>query len=217
MTAEARGRLRGLYAVTPAIADSARLLSLAEQCLAGGAAILQYRAKDVSPGLALSQARALRAICARHGALFIVNDSVALAAAVAADGVHLGRDDEDPRSARIAFPDGLIGVSCYNDPERARAAAAAGADYVGIGSVFPSTTKPDAVHAPLSALGEARRRCGLPVAAIGGITLDNAPLAIAAGADMIAVISALFEAREVRAAAEAFASLFTVPAGEPHA
>ena len=209
MAAESRApRLRGLYAITPQMEDTARLVTLARDCLAGGAAILQYRAKQVAPGLALAQARALAGLCRGHGALFIVNDSLPLAVAAGADGVHLGRDDEDPRSARIAFPSGVIGVSCYDDPERARAAARSGADYVGVGSVFASSTKPGAVRAALPVLGEARRLSGLPVAAIGGITLANAPQAIAAGADMVAVISALFDARDVRAAAAAFAALF---------
>jgi thiamine-phosphate pyrophosphorylase len=140
--------------------------------------------------------------------VFIVNDSVELAAAVEADGVHLGRDDGDVRRARAALPGGVIGVSCYNDPRLARAAAAAGADYVAIGSVFASATKPGAVRASLENLAHARAGSGLPVAAIGGITAENAPRVVAAGADMLAVISALFDSLDVRAAARALASLF---------
>lgn len=208
MTAERGRALRGLYAITPGTSDTARLERLARAALEGGAAILQYRAKEVPAGLALVQARALADLCRRHGALFIVNDSLPLAVSVGAGGVHLGRDDEDPRSARIAFPPGLIGVSCYDDPRRAAQAARAGADYVAIGSVFASATKPGAVRAPLEALGEARALSSLPVVAIGGITLENAPRAIAAGADMVAVISSLFDAPDVRAAAAAFARLF---------
>lgn len=210
MAAERRAArvLRGLYAITPGTRDSARLESAASQCLEGGAAILQYRAKDVAPGLALAQARALTALCRAHGALFIVNDSLPLALAVQADGVHLGRDDESPRDARIAFPRAIIGVSCYDDVSRARRAAEAGADYVAIGSVFASATKPGAVRAPLALLAQAREASGLPVVAIGGITLANAGQAIAAGADMVAVISALFDAPDVRAAARGFAALF---------
>lgn len=213
MAAEsARARLRGLYAITPPMRDSARLEALCAACLEGGARLLQYRAKDLAPGLALAQARALAGLCRAHGALFIVNDSVALALAAQADGVHLGRDDEPPGHARIVLREALIGVSCYDDPERARAAAAAGADYVAVGSVFASTTKPGAVRAPLEAVARARAAGGLPVAAIGGITLANAAEAIAAGADMVAVISALFDAPDVRAAAARFAALFETPA-----
>ncbi len=143
--------------------------------------------------------------------VFIVNDSLDLAAAVDADGVHLGRDDADLRRARTALPGKVIGISCYDDPARARAAADAGADYVAIGSMFPSSTKPGAVRAPLESLARARTGSGLPVAAIGGITVENAPRVVAAGADMLAVISALFDAADVRAAARAFAGLFDRP------
>jgi thiamine-phosphate pyrophosphorylase len=201
-------RLKGLYAITPETRDTERLAELASQCLEGGAAALQYRAKDAPPGLALLQARRLAALCRDHGAAFIVNDSIELALAVQADGVHLGRDDEDARHARIVFPAGIIGVSCYADASRAGAAAAAGADYVAIGSMFPSPTKPLAPLARLDAIARARSLSGLPVVAIGGITPSNAPQAIAAGADMVAVISAVFAAPDVRAAARAFARLF---------
>jgi len=209
MASEARrARLRGLYAITPETPDTPRLIELARQCLEGGAGLLQYRGKEAAPGLALTQARQLAALCRAHNATFIVNDSVALALAVQADGVHLGREDEDARHARIVFPAGIIGVSCYADPQAAAAAAAAGADYVAIGSVFASSTKPAAPLAPLEALGLAHEASGLPVAAIGGITPENAPAAIAAGADMVAVISAIFAAPDARAAARAFARLF---------
>lgn len=203
-----RARLRGLYAITPQTRDTEQLVALARQCLEGGAALLQYRAKEASPGLALTQARHLAALCRAHGAAFIVNDAIELALAVQADGVHLGREDEDARHARIVFPAGIVGVSCYADPKAAAAAAKAGADYVAIGSVFPSSTKPAAPLAPLEAIARAREASGLPVVAIGGITPENAPAAIAAGADMVAVISAVFAAPDVRAAARAFARLF---------
>ena len=212
----AGARLRGLYAITPETADTERLARLARECLEGGAAALQYRAKDAASGLALAQARRLAAICRDHGALFIVNDSVELAHAVGADGVHLGRDDAPPREARMVLPAALVGVSCYDDPQRARAAAAAGADYVAIGSVFASSTKPGAVRAPLAAIGAAREASALPVVAIGGITHENAPAAIAAGADMVAVIAAVFSAPDVRAAARGFARLFDSNPGHDH-
>jgi thiamine-phosphate pyrophosphorylase len=121
--------------------------------------------------------------------------------------VHLGRDDGDVRAARTALPGKLLGVSCYADPALARRAADEGADYVGIGSVFASATKPGAPAAALSVLAAARAASGLPVAAIGGITPANAAQAVAAGADMLAVISALFDAPDVRETARAFARL----------
>jgi thiamine-phosphate pyrophosphorylase len=206
-----RGRLRGLYAVTPESQDTASLVARVAACIAGGATLVQYRAKGASGANALVQARALAEACRAGGATFIVNDSVALAAAVHADGVHLGRDDPTVREARIVLPHALIGVSCYSDPERARAAAGEGADYVAVGSMYASGTKPGAVRAPLDAIRRAAEASGLPVAAIGGITADNAAEVVAAGADMIAVISALFDAPDVRASARAMARLF-----EPH-
>ena len=206
--------LRGLYAVTPGIADTGVLAARVGAALAGGAAMIQYRAKDIDRGIALAQAMRLAALCREHGIPFIVNDSVDLALEAGADGVHLGRDDGDTREARRRMPRGILGVSCYADPERARAAAAAGADYVAIGSVFASTTKPAAVRAPLELLARAREASGLPVVAIGGITPANAAQAIAAGADMVAVINAVFDAPDVRAAAAAFATLFdSTPSG----
>jgi thiamine-phosphate pyrophosphorylase len=211
-TSEGPARLRGLYAVTPETGDTAGLCARVEECIAGGAALVQYRAKRIDKALALEQAGRLASMCRAHRVLFIVNDSIELAAAVDADGVHLGRDDRDLRGARAALPGKVIGVSCYNDPDLARRAAAAGADYVAIGSVFASGTKPNAPRATLENLAHARAGAGLPVAAIGGITVENAPRVVAAGADMLAVISALFDAPDVRAAARSFARLFDAPA-----
>jgi len=201
-------RLRGLYAVTPGVADTGVLVARVQAAIAGGAAMIQYRAKDAPRELAFAQARRLAGVCRDHGVPLIVNDSVELALEAGADGVHLGRDDGDAREARRKMPRAILGVSCYADPERARVAACAGADYVAIGSVFASGTKPGAVRAPLELLARAREAAGLPVVAIGGITPANAPQAIAAGADMVAVINAVFDAPDVRAAAAQFARLF---------
>jgi thiamine-phosphate pyrophosphorylase len=203
-----RSRLRGLYAITPGTVETRRLVALVEAALAGGAALVQYRAKAANDAHALEQARALVAVCRAAHVPLIVNDSVELALAADADGVHLGRDDIDPREARGKMPGGLIGVSCYADVARARAAAAAGADYVAIGSVFPSSTKPSAVRAPLELLRAAGQASSLPVVAIGGITPSNARRVIDAGADMLAVIAAVFEAPDVKGAAAQFARLF---------
>jgi len=208
-------RLRGLYAITPDGADTESLLARTRLCLEGGASIVQYRAKSLAPSAALEQARRIAQECRGAGALFIVNDSPDLALAAGADGVHLGREDADLREARIRMPRGVIGVSCYADPDRARAAAAAGADYVAVGSVFPSSTKPQAVRAPLDAIARAKAASGLPVAAIGGITASNAVRVVDAGADMLAVISALYDAADVRAAARSISRLFDVAQRSP--
>lgn len=201
--------LRGLYLITPDTADSAALLAGVRSALAGRPALLQYRSKHADGGLRREQAAAIAALCREAGVPFIVNDSLELALAVAADGVHLGRDDGDLRAARAALgPERILGVTCYNDWARAEEGAAAGADYVAFGAVFASPTKPAAVHAPLDLLTRARRELKLPVAAIGGITLDNAPLAITAGADLLAVISDVFDDPDPRGRAAAYRAAF---------
>lgn len=201
--------LRGLYAITPDCADDRRLLAMAEALAGGGGRWLQYRNKTAPPAQRVAQAAALAECCKRHGIGLIVNDDVGLALAIGAAGVHLGGDDGDPVAARRYLgPGRLLGVSCYASPQRAHAAVAAGADYVALGAVFPSTTKPGAVHAPLELVGAVKRAVGVPVVAIGGIRLDNAPAVVAAGADMLAVISDLFDAPDIAARAAAFQKLF---------
>jgi thiamine-phosphate pyrophosphorylase len=138
---------------------------------------------------------------------FIVNDDPGIAIAAEADGVHLGRDDDDPIATRSKLAGKLLGISCYDSLAAARAAVAAGADYIAFGSVFPSPTKPAAVRAPHSLFGEARV-LGVPMVAIGGITLENAPQLLEAGADCVAVISDLFDAPDVAARARAYGKLF---------
>lgn len=198
---EHRARLRGLYAITPETDDDARLVGLVRAALDGGARLVQYRVKRLAARDRLRQAQALLVLCRERQVPLIVNDDVELAVCVGADGVHLGRDDGDPRDLRSRLPGAILGVSCYDDPARVVAAEAAGADYAGIGSVFASSTKPQAARAGLEAILHARRLARLPVAAIGGITAGNVAQAVAAGADMVAVISALFDAPDVTEAA----------------
>lgn len=195
-------RLRGLYAIT-----GADLSRVAPALAAGALCALQYRDKSADAARRLEEARALARSCRAHGVPFIVNDDLELALAVQADGVHLGRDDASIAAARARWPRGLIGASCYDRPELAERAVAAGADYVAFGSVFDSPTKPAAVRAPLALFARARR-LGVPLVAIGGITLENAPQALAAGADCLAVISDLFDAPDVAARAQAYGRLF---------
>ncbi len=200
--------IKGLYAVTPDIADTSELLAKAEAALAGGASLLQYRNKAASRALRTVQARALLALCHEHRVPLIVNDDLELALALGANGLHLGGDDGPLAEARVRLgPDKILGASCYNRIENAIRAVDAGATYVAFGSFFPSGVKPDAAHAPLALLTEARR-LAVPVVAIGGITLDNAQQLIAAGADSVAVISALFAAPDIRAAAQRLSGLF---------
>jgi thiamine-phosphate pyrophosphorylase len=208
MTSEQRNSLRGLYAVTPDDMLLPRLSALVSMALAGGTRWIQYRNKIAPPPLRRAQAAELLRICRGAGAALIINDDLALAIELGADGVHLGRDDGDLAAARKALgADKILGVSCYNDIARAEAAAQAGADYLAFGAMFLSPTKTQAVHAPLSLVADAKR-LGLPIAAIGGVTLDNASSVIEAGASMVAVIAGLFDAMDITARAAAFQELF---------
>jgi len=207
--AVAQRLIAGLYAVTPDCSDTRRLTECVGAALDGGAATIQYRNKAAPPSLRLSQALALRALCDRRGATLIVNDDIDLAQAVGARGVHLGRGDAAIAGARARLGAGaLIGASCYDSLARGEAAVAEGADYIAFGSFFPSTTKPGAVRPPLSLLTAAKGQWSVPVVAIGGITPENAGALIDAGADAVAVISALFDAADIAAAARSFVALF---------
>lgn len=198
---------RGLYLITPDEPDDVRLVARTEPLLAH-AACLQYRNKRATPERRRRQADALRALCAMHGIPFLVNDDAALAAAVGADGVHLGEHDGAIPTARALLGnEAIVGVSCYDDIHRARVAAAQGADYLAFGAFFHSHTKPDARRAPMD-LPAAARPLGLPLVAIGGITPDNARSLLAAGIDMVAVISGVFDAPDPVAAARAYAACF---------
>lgn len=203
--------LTGLYAITDSqLTPGDTLLPAVEAALRGGARVIQYRDKSGDSVRRQHEADALNTLCRAHGALLIVNDDVALAAAVGASGVHLGRDDPQLAAARRRLGSGaIIGVSCYNQLTRAQAAAEQGADYVAFGRFFPSLTKPDAVAATPELLREARRALRLPLVAIGGITPENGGQLIAAGADMLAVIHGVFGQPDIEAAARRFAALFT--------
>lgn len=201
-------RIHGLYAVTPDWDDTACLLIAARAAVEGGARVLQYRNKNAKPAQRLEHALGLAAVCAKFGALFIVNDHLDLALEVDADGVHLGNADGDLVAARKKLgPGKLLGASCYNRLEAALEAKAAGADHVAFGSMYPSPSKPAARRAPLELLTLARA-LEMPVVAIGGITADNAGPVIKAGADAVAVISDLFDAPDIQARARQFAALF---------
>lgn len=207
----ARRVVRGLYAVTPDRDDTGRLLAEVGAALEGGARLVQYRNKIASHALRLAQARALKALCATHGARLIINDHVDVALDSGSDGVHLGGEDGSVHAAREALGSGrLIGVSCYADMSLARAAQQQGADYVAFGSFFASRVKPGAVRASVALLVEARRELFVPVVAIGGITRGNAPELLTAGADAVAVISDVFDAPDITRAAAAFTTLFGV-------
>lgn len=200
---------RGLYALTPDLADTRALAGRVREAIRGGAAAVQYRNKAAPAALRHEQAVALLEVCRPAGVPLIVNDDVELAIEIGADGAHLGSGDGDLAAARRRLGSRrLLGSSCYNRLELARAAVAAGADYVAFGAAFPSPTKPGAVRAPLALYREARRTLSVGIVAIGGITVDNAAELLAAGVDAIAVITALFEAGDVEQRARELRELF---------
>lgn len=196
---------RGLYLITPDDGDGDALLARVRAVLPH-AACLQYRRKRTDATQRRQEAIRLRAVCRETGTCFIVNDDPWLARDVDADGVHLGEDDGGIKEARILLgADRCIGMSCYDDAALARNAAAAGADYVAFGALFPSSTKP-ATRRAAPALFAETSGLGVPRVAIGGITPDNAPIAVAAGADLLAVIGGVFDAPEPAAAARSIAA-----------
>jgi thiamine-phosphate pyrophosphorylase len=202
--------IRGLYAITPDLADSALLFGKVEAALAGGARLLQYRNKVADAALRLEQARGLARLCRGYRVPLIINDHIDVALEVDAEGLHIGGEDGSVEDARRRLgPDRILGVSCYRRIETALEAARLGATYVAFGGFFPSSVKGGSGGAPAAILGEAKRNPGLPVVAIGGITVDNAPRLIAAGADSVSVITALFSAPDVKAAAQQFSALFS--------
>src|SRR5262249_5338269 len=150
------------------------------------------------------------ALCRAAGVPLVVNDDLDLARSLGADGVHLGREDAAIAEARAQLgPGRILGASCYDRIDLALAARRAGADYVAFGSAFPSATKPGAVRAPLALYREAKARVDVPIVAIGGITRGNARSLIDAGADAVAVISALFDAPDIERCARDLAEMFT--------
>ena len=200
---------QGLYAITADERDDARLLEQVEAVLQAGAAWLQYRNKAADPPTRERQALQLQPLCARHGVPLIINDDWQLAAAIGADGVHLGEDDGAIAVARAALgAAALIGASCYDRIELARYAVLVGASYVAFGAFFPSPTKPHARVATPTLLADAAA-LGVPRVAIGGITPDNARSLVDAGADMLAVISGVFDSPDPAAATRAYLSCFT--------
>lgn len=199
----------GLYAITPDWSDTARLVGVTEAILRGGCRILQYRNKTTTSCHRDEQAVALRGLTRRHGALLIVNDDLDLALAVEADGVHLGGEDGDLATARARLgPGRLLGASCYQSLDLAEAAVQAGADYVAFGSFFASPTKPLARRADPALIPAAKARFGRPVCCIGGIDLGNAAPLVAAGADLLAVISAVYNSPDPERASRDFMQLF---------
>lgn len=203
---------RGLYAITDAhLTQPDTILAQVEQALDGGICMLQYRDKSSDLQQKRGLAEQLLQLCRKVNVPLIINDDVDLALAIAADGVHLGRDDPDVESSRSQLgPRAIIGVSCYNQFELALRAQQSGADYVAFGRFFPSQTKPQAVFAESTLLSRARRELQIPTVAIGGITPENGGELIAAGAEMLAVVQGVFGQPDIREACMQFNRLFAV-------
>jgi len=204
-------RLAGPYAVTPDWTDTARLLEVTEALLRGGIVLLQYRNKRADAALKRTQAAALLELARGHGVPCLINDDPQLALALQADGAHIGRDDGALVEARALLgTDRIVGVSCYNEASRAAAAHEGGASYLAFGAMFDSPTKPAAARAPLELVRQTRALAPeATICCIGGIQLANAPLLVDAGADLLAVITDLFEAADPEAQARAYAQLFS--------
>ncbi|MCK5662073.1 MAG: thiamine phosphate synthase [Thiotrichaceae bacterium] len=198
--------MQGLYAITDnSLIKPEIFINTVENAIIGGAKIIQYRDKSQNHALRLKQAQALRILCQKYKIPLIINDDIALAQQVQADGVHLGKDDTNIFTARAKLGDkAIIGVSCYNQLSLAQEAVKSGATYIAFGRFFSSNTKPKAVSCSVDLLRQARKLFNCPLVAIGGITPENGAELLAAGADCLAVIQGLFGQENVTAAAQAF-------------
>ena len=204
-------KLRGLYAITDSQLLAGRFLSHVEAALEGGVCLLQYRDKSDDAARRLREAEGLMKLCERYGTQLLINDDAELAARLGV-GVHLGQTDGPLTPARALLGrNAIIGSTCHASLELAAQAASEGASYVAFGRFFNSVTKPCAPAANVELLEQARAQVKLPIAVIGGITLDNAAPLVAHGADLLAVIHGLFgadSAQEVTRRARAFNALF---------
>ncbi|MCW8827713.1 MAG: thiamine phosphate synthase [Gammaproteobacteria bacterium] len=200
----------GLYAITDSkLLSPEQMVEAVALAIQGGAVMIQYRDKGDDVMRRQWEASDLNNMCRPLGVPLIINDDVELAVQVMAKGVHLGKDDHDIAAARARLGDNaIIGVSCYNDLQRAIEAEQAGADYVAFGSFHPSPTKPDALKAEVELLRQAKQQLAIPVVAIGGITADNGAPLVEAGADLLAVINGIFGQADIRGAAESISKLF---------
>jgi thiamine-phosphate pyrophosphorylase len=199
----------GIYAITDCknlMVDE--LLEKTEKILSVGVSLFQYRNKDGDQNKKRKLAQKLQSLCYKYKTPFIVNDDLELAKQISADGVHLGQHDKEINTARKVLGPKIIGVSCYNDFNRATIAEQCGADYVAFGSFFPSITKPDAARATIELLLKSKSRLSIPVVAIGGITPENGKELINANVDYLAIISGLYSATDPVNATIAYNNLF---------
>ena len=201
--------IKGLYAITPDMADSNSLLLKTQLAIEGGAFMVQYRSKIQDRDVKIQQCAAILRLCREYKIPCIVNDDVDMCRVLEADGVHLGKKDDNIAEVRsILGEDAIIGSSCYDQLNRAKLAQKEGASYVAFGAMFETSTKPNAPRATLELLREAKSQIQIPIVAIGGITVNNAHDVIKTGIDAIAVITSLFEAKTIKETAETFVKMF---------
>lgn len=200
---------RGIYLVTEhERLRYSELLAITEAVMPVGIAVLQYRNKIAVYDQKLAEATRLQQLCKTYKVPFIINDDIALAIELGADGVHLGRDDDNCMDARKQVGDNiLVGISCNNDPGRADQAVRDGADYIAFGAMFPTSSKANTVSASFELIRQAKQRYTVPIVAIGGITPENCAPVIAAGADLLAVISSVYLANNPYQVMENFKKL----------
>ena len=198
---------KGLYAITQTDNNSPEKIIIdVTAALKGGAAVIQYR--DKTPVDAETLAKELLIVCHQYNTPLIINDDVDLAQKVSADGIHLGKDDGSVAIARQQLgSDAIIGVSCYDDLQKAKQMQADGVDYVAFGRFFPSNSKPLAAPAHLETLQQAKQSIKIPIVAIGGILPENGRQLLAAGADLLAVIGGVFD-KQPQERALSYQSLF---------
>ncbi|MET3107533.1 thiamine-phosphate pyrophosphorylase [Oxalobacteraceae bacterium GrIS 2.11] len=202
-------KLSGLYLVTPDWDDTEKLIASSELALQGGARILQYRHKTADAALRAQQAGALKQLCARYQCLFIINDHVDLCLDLDADGIHVGGTDASVAQVRsLVGPDKIVGASCYGDLQLAHTAHRQGASYVAFGGFYASRVKKYPVTTPFTIVSQSKQEIALPSVVIGGMTAENCQPLIAAGADMVAAISSVYLAEDVKQAAQQFVTLF---------
>jgi len=187
--------LHGLYVITDQqLMPAERFCSMAEAALSAGARLIQYRDKSRDTDKRLEQAQQLRRLCNQYNALLVINDDIELTRQSEADGIHIGKDDAALSDVRRQLgADYMIGVSCYNDSELAQRAIENGADYIAFGSFFGSQIKPDAPRASTSLIAQIKSTHSTPICCIGGINRKNCGELISQGADMLAVISDVFD------------------------
>ena len=184
-------RIKGLYGITP---NKNLNISLIENAFKEHIInVLQYRHKTINEKLKLKEAKLLLELCKRYNTLFIINDDINLCDKVGADGVHLGQNDIDINSARHQLGEKfIIGVSCHNSLELAKEAENNGANYIALGAIFKSTTKPNATYCSLSTIQNIKNNINIPIVGIGGITFENQQSVLDAGCNSIAMIEGLF-------------------------